>query len=132
MSLAAGVVARVKGHRDNGPAARTLALAQRCAGNRRRARQQRRTVVDLAQAPLLAHLLEVLAELCRPVVGIRAHPARLWPCGQNLSQNSSTRGLARDCRKSAARWAWRFELVVVLTFKGGQWRGHSSQGDEMV
>ena len=37
-----------------------------------------------------------------------------------------------ECRKSAARWAWRFELVVVLTLKGGQWRGHSSQVDETV
>ena len=40
--------------------------------------------------------------------------------------------MARECRKSAARWAWRFELVVVLTFKGGQWRGHSSQSDSRV
>ena len=132
MSLAAGIVARVKGHRDNGPATRASALAQRCAGNRRRARQQRRTVVDLAQAPRLAHLLEVVEELRRLVVGTRARPARLWPCRQNFHKFSSTRGLAMDCRKSAARWAWRFELVVVLTLKGGQWRGHSSQGDERV
>ena len=84
------------------------------------ARQQRRTVVDLAQAPCLAHLLEVVEELRRLVVGTRARPARLWPCRQNFHKFSSTRGLAMDCRKSAARWAWRFERVAVLTFTGGQ------------
>ena len=120
MSLAAGIVARVKGHRPNGPATHTSALTQRRAGNRRRARQQRRTVEDLAQAPRLAHLLEVLEELHRPVVGTRARPARCWPCGQNLKQNVDTRELARECRESAARWAWRFERVAVLTFTGGQ------------
>ena len=120
MSLAAGIVARVKGHRPNGPATHTSALTQRRAGNRRRARQQRRTVVDLAQAPRLAHLLEVVEELRRLVVGTRARPARLWPCRQNFDKFSSTRGLAMDCRKSAARWAWRFERVAVLTFTGGQ------------
>ena len=120
MSLAAGIVGRVEGHRDNGPATRAAALAQQRAGNRRRAQQQRRTVVDLAQAPRLAHLLEVLEELRRPVVGTRARHTLLGSCGQNFDTFSITCGLARECRESAARWAWRFERVAVLTPKGGQ------------
>ena len=120
MSLAAGIVARVEGQRDNGPVTRAAAHAQQCAGSRRRARQQQRTAEDLADAEQVAHLLEVLEELHRPVVGTRARPARCWPCGQNLKQNVDTRELARECRESAARWAWRFERVAVLTFTGGQ------------
>ena len=118
MSLAAGIVARVKWTSPQRSCNAHIGTHSARAGNRRRARQQRRTVVDLAQAPRLAHLLEVVEELRRLVVGTRARPARLWPCRQNFHKFSSTRGLAMDCRKSAARWAWRFERVAVLTFTG--------------
>ena len=84
MSLAAVIVARVKGHRDNGPATRAAALAQQRAGSGRRARQERRTADDLDEAEPAAHLLEVLDKLRRPVVGTRARTARLWPCGQEI------------------------------------------------
>ena len=90
MSLAAGIVARVEGQRDNGPVTHASALAQWCAGSRRRAQQQQRTEVDLEQAPLLAHLLEVLEELRRPVVGTRARHTRLGSCGQNFDTFSIT------------------------------------------
>ena len=84
MSLAAGIVARVEGQRDNGPVTHAKAHAQQRAGSRRRARQQQRTAEDLVEAEPVAHLLEVLEELRRPVVGIRARHTRLGPCGQNF------------------------------------------------
>ena len=90
MSLAAGIVARVEGHRDNGPATRAAAHAQQRAVSRGRARQRQRTVEDLEQAPRFAHLLEVLEELRRPVVGTRARHMRLGPCGQNFDTFSTT------------------------------------------
>ena len=129
MFLAAGIVARVEGHRDNGPATRAAALAQQRAGSSRRAQQQRRTVEDLEQAPPFAQLLEVLEKLRRPGACSRAHLDSPWACGQNLKQNVDTRELARESRNRTARWAWRFERVAVLTLKGGQCRGHSSQSD---
>ena len=117
MSLAAGIVARVEGHRDNGPATRAAALAQQRASSRRRARQEQRTADDLDEAGPTAHLLEVLEELRQPLVGTRARPARRWPCGQNFEQTSRTRGLAREWRENAARWVWRFERVAARTLK---------------
>ena len=98
MSLAAGSVPRIEGHRDSGPATRAAAHAQQCAGSRGRARQRQRTVEDLEQAPRFAHLLEVLEELRRLVVGTRARHTRLGPCGQNVEAFSRTQGLGRVSR----------------------------------
>ena len=46
--------------------------------------EQKRIAAYLEQAGPAAHLLEVLEELRRPVVGTRARTARLWPCGQEM------------------------------------------------
>ena len=80
-------MARSEGHRDNGPAARTSALAQRRAGSRGRARQEQRTDHELDDAPLQAQLLEVLEEPCRPVVDTGARLARLWTCVTKIEPN---------------------------------------------
>ena len=90
MSSAAGIVLRTERNRDSGPATRAAAHAQQHAVSRGRARQRQRTVEDLEQANRLAHLLEVLEELRRPVVGIRARHTRLGPCGQNFDAFSIT------------------------------------------
>ena len=105
--------------RAHGPVTHAAAHAQQRAGSCGRARQERRTADDLDEAPLTAHLLEVLEEPRQPVVGAGARNAHLCTCGQNLSRLSSTQGLARDCRESATRRAWRFESVVLRTVTSG-------------
>ena len=90
MSLAAGTVTRTEGHRESGPVARAAAHAQQRAVSRGRARQRQRTVEDLEQAPRFAHLLKVLEELRRPVVGTRARHTRRGPCRQNFDTFSTT------------------------------------------
>ena len=118
MSLAAGVVARVYGQRDDGPATCRSTHAEQRSGNLGRAWQERRTAAYVEQAPPIAHLLEVLEELRRPLVGSRTRPARIWPCAQNLSQCSRTTVLAKECRDSASRAALRFERVADCTLRG--------------
>ena len=123
MSLAAGIVARAQGQSDDGPATCGAAHAEQRSGSLGRAWQERRTAAYVEQAPPFAHLLEVLEELRRPVVGSRTRPARIWPCAQNLSQRSRTAVLAKECRESRAQWAWRFERIVARTYKGDLRRG---------
>ena len=53
-------------------------------------------------------------------------------CGQKFERTSRSERFGKDGHARAARWAWRFELVAVLTLKGGQWRGHTSQSDARV
>ena len=66
--------------RAHGPVTRAAAHAQQHAGSLGRARQERRTTDDLDEAPLTAHLLEVLEEPRQPVVGAGARHAHLWTC----------------------------------------------------
>ena len=119
MSLAAGIVARVEGHRENGPVTRAVAHAQQRAGNRERARQGQRTAEGLDEATTLAHLLEVPEELRQLAVGVLARRTEIWACGQNMSANVDNGSVGRESRESAARWAWRFECIVARTLSGG-------------
>ena len=75
--------------------------------------------MDLAQAPRLAHLLEVVEELRQLAVVTLARLTEIWACGQNLSANVDNEAVGRERRESAARWAWRFEFVVPRTLTGG-------------
>ena len=90
MSVAAGIMHRVEGQGDNGPATRAAAHGSAACKRRQVARPQRRTVEDVDEAEAAVHLLEVLEELRRPVVGIRARHTRLGPYGQNFDAFSIT------------------------------------------
>jgi len=63
MSIAAGIVARAQGQRDNGPAAREAACTQGAYAGHGRARPQQRTLHDVDEAGVAARFLEVHAEL---------------------------------------------------------------------
>ena len=91
----------------HGPVTRAAAHAQQHAGSRGRARQERRTADDVDDAPLTAHLLEVLEVPRQPVVGAGARPAHVWTCvtefeptvenariGQGLSPERGAEGVA--------------------------------------
>ena len=132
MSLAAGIQARTQGQGDDGPATCGAVHAEQRSGSLGRACQERRTAAYLEQAPKCAHLLEVLEELRRPVVGSRTRPARIWPCAQNLSQRSRTAVLAKKCRDSAARAASRFGPMLANTFERGLRRGYRKPSDTRV
>ena len=119
MSLAARIMVRVEGQRENGPAARAAAHAQQRESNRQSARQRQRTAGDLVDVARLAHLLEVLEGLCQLAVGALARRTEIWACGQNMSANVDNERLGRDRRESAARRAWRFEFIVARTLSGG-------------
>ena len=93
--------------RAHGPVTRAAAHAQQHAGSRGRARQEQRTVDDVDEAPLSAHLLEVLVEPRRPVLGAGVRPAHVWTCvtefepivenariGQGLSRERGAEGVA--------------------------------------
>ena len=67
MSLAAGIVPRVEGQHDNGPAAGEAACTQTVHGGHGRARVQRRTGEEGDVAGPKSIFLEVLGELRRPV-----------------------------------------------------------------
>ena len=67
MSLAAGIVPRVEGHRDNGPAAGEAACTQTVHGGHGHARVQRRTVAIELCSPTLSAFLEVVLGPNRPV-----------------------------------------------------------------
>ena len=126
MLLAARIVVRLEGHRDNGPVTRAAAHAQQHAGNRERARQQQRTADEVDDSARLARLHEVLEELRQLAVGALARLTEIWACGQNLSTNVDNERLGRERRESAARWAWRFEYAVARTLSGGLWRDCSN------
>ena len=120
--IAAGSVSRAERQRENGPATRTVARAQQCAGSSRLARRKWRTFADADGAPRLARLLEVLVELVRPgscTVTRTQHALAVWT---EICARPRMRGLTRECRASAARWAWRLERVAVRTYKGAQSR----------
>ena len=67
VSIASGIMARVQGQRDNGPAARSSSTGSACASRHGRARPQQRTAHAVDEAEVAARFLEVLAELLRPV-----------------------------------------------------------------
>jgi hypothetical protein len=125
MSLAAGIVHRVEGHRDSGPATRAAAHAQQRAGSRGRARLRQRTFEDVVGAPRLACILDILEELRRPVSCTGARPHDSLACRTAFDTNVNLRGLARECRKWATPWACQFDCVAVLTLKGGRRRSCS-------
>ena len=68
MSVAAGIMARVQGYRDNGPSCGARSSTRSaCASRYGRARQEQRTPQDVDEAEVATRFLEVLAELLRPV-----------------------------------------------------------------
>ena len=123
VSIAAGIGLRDEGHRDNGPATRASSTHSAARRQSRLARPRQRTFEDAVGAPRLARLLEVLEELRRPVSCSGARPHNPLGLRTAFERTSRMRGLARECRKWAAPWAWQFERVAVLTLKGGQRRG---------
>ena len=46
----------------------------------------------------------------------------LWACGQLFSGTSRMRGLAEECRASAAHESWRFHRIAVRTYRDAQRR----------
>ena len=73
-------------------------------------------------APRLARLLEILVELRRPVCCTRARPHSELAVRTEICKRRRMRGLARECRASAARETCCFEPITVRTYKGAQSR----------
>ena len=111
---------KLESHRENGPATHGAAHAQQRAGSGRLGRRKRRTFADVHAAPRLARLLEILVELRRPVCCTRARPHSELAVRTEICKRRRMRGLARECRASAAREAWRLESIAVRTYKCAQ------------
>ena len=116
-------MAKVEGQRENGPATRASSTHSAARRQSRLARPRRRTIEDILGSPSLARLLEVLEELRRTVSCTDARPHNYLACRTAFEQTSRMRGLARECRKWAAPWAWQFDCIVVRTYQGGLRRG---------
>ena len=97
-----------------------VAHAQQRTESQRGAREEKRTGEDVHRAEVSAHLREVLEEVCRPGSSTRARPHDALGLRTEFERTSRMSGLPRECRESAARWAWRFKRVPFCTFIGCQ------------
>ena len=111
---------KLESHRENGPATRAAAHAQQRASNGRLAWRKRRTFAHVDAAPRLARLIEVVVELRRPVCSTRARPRSALAVQTEICKRRRMRGLARECRASAAREACCFKPIAVCTYEGAQ------------
>lgn len=109
-------------HRENGPATRGAAHGSAAAGSGRLVGRKRRTGEEAAAPPNILRFLEVFAGLRRPVSRAIARCANSLGLRTAFQRNVKMRGLAKECRASAARESWRFQRVVVRTYQDAQRR----------
>ena len=109
---------RLQAHGANEPAARASSTRSAAHRGQPGARQEQRPGEDVHRAPKSAHLREVLEEVCRPGFSTRARSHDSLGLLTEFERTSRMSGLARECRESTVRRAWRFEHVPFCTFMG--------------
>ena len=109
-------------HRENGPATRGAAHGSAAAGSGRLVGRKRRTGEEGDVAPPEVAFLEVKVELRRRELCDAVRIFSSLACRTEFQRNVKMRGLAKECRASAARESWRFQRVVVRTYQDAQRR----------
>ena len=120
MSLAAGIVPRVEGHHDSGPAAREAACAQGAYAGHGQARPQQRTLHDLDEAGRGRASLRYMQSFSYQLALALRTEFDLWPCGQNLSSHQLSIQNVREFSLSSTSHTSRAGTVFISMMKAAQ------------